>query len=114
MYRAAEFDLALDIDDIARSHTCGRGNTNGMAIPILAEIGDGQPIDLANALSGRVDQQRVALDRIDDPGLQSAGSAAALAHRLCYILRFDRAGTAVPRPVVRLLDEIVERTHVHR
>ena len=114
MYGAPELDLAFDVDDIAGSDARSRGDADRVAVAELAQVGNGKPIDLADAFAARVDQQRVALDRIDDPGLQATEPPAALANRFADVPGIDLASTALPSPVVSLFDQVLERAHVHR
>jgi hypothetical protein len=96
MYRTPELDLPLDIDDIAGADPRSRGDTDRVPIPEIAQIRNGKPVYLADAFATRVNQQRVALDSIDDPGLQAALPSAALANGLCDVSGVDFVSPALP------------------
>ena len=62
MYGAPELYLALDIDDVPGADSRGGGDPNRVAVAEPAKVGNGKSVDLADAFTAGVDQQRVALD----------------------------------------------------
>ncbi len=85
-----------------------------MTETVIAEIDDRQAVDLADALSGRVDQQRLALDRIDDALLRSRQPSLAMPYRLDHVVDGNLVGFPFASTIVCFEQQVVQRTYVGR
>lgn len=62
--RPAELDFALDVDDFAIADPGGGGDAHRVGEAAVAELHDGQPIDLTDVAAGGVRQQGAAQDLV--------------------------------------------------
>ena len=77
MERPAEFDFALDIDDLAAAGSHLAGDAGGPPKGKSAELGDAQAIDLADMRSRGVDQRHLFEDGFLRPVAQAGGAPDA-------------------------------------
>ena len=63
--------MAFDIDNVSGADVRRGRDADRVTVTELAEIDDRQPVHLADAAPVGVDQQRIALDGVDDPRLQA-------------------------------------------
>ena len=102
MERSAEFDFALDIDDLAAAGPHLAGDAGGPPKGKSAEFGDAQAIDLADMDSRGVDQRHLFEDGFLCPVAQAGGALDAGAQGTIHIGSRDHVAFGLTGTKIRL------------
>ena len=111
---AGQAGFFLDVDDFAFAEAHGGGDANGVGEAAVAEIDDGQPVDLADPLAAGFDVQVAAQDGFLQLGVEAAG--ARLARLDGGLDRFDTdaAGASAAGDEVGFAHQVEQALHVAR
>ena len=103
---ARELRLALDVDDAGAARRRRRRDAGRLAERVVAQVVDGQAVDLAHRAPGGRDQQRALLEHRLQPLLHAAVALLAGAPRVLDVLALDRLRPAPPGQVRRLAHDV--------
>ena len=114
MQRAAEFDFALDVDDLSGSHPDACRDAHGPAECIAAHGQDAEPIDLPHLCGAGVDQHDVALDHLEV--LKLCALVTLLPGRKCalHVCDLDDLVSCFGGPEVGLAQVVGKVAHAQR
>src|SRR6516162_11228609 len=106
MQRAAELDLALDVDDLAAAEPDPGGNAAGIAERETAERDDREPVHLTDLFAVGLDPDRPARDFLLQTPINPVAAAELRIDRALHLGRTNDLLAGVDRNLVSLLQQI--------
>jgi len=103
---AGELRFALDVDNALGADERARRDARGTAECIVAELMDGQTVDLADHLAVEVDDQGAFPDFVLDPVLGEVGTVAFMSDGGVDVGASHERTAFLSRPVACLADEV--------
>src|SRR5271166_7207334 len=110
MQRAAELDLALDVDDLATAEPDPGGNAAGIAEGETAERDDRKPVHLTNLFAIGLDSDRLAADLFLQTSVDPVTAAELGIDRLLHLRRGDDLLAGAEGKLVGLLQQVDDPT----
>src|SRR6185437_9651695 len=114
MDRAAQGDLALDVDQFAASQPHLRGDACRMAERHAAESIDGKAINLPDPLAIRLDANGLSPDLLLEAPIEAVRAPATCRRRRVNVRRANHATVAGVGQMIGLLHQVAKRRDLRR
>ncbi len=110
VYGAGELRFALNVDDALGADEGPRGDSGRAAEGVVADLVDGEAVDLSDDLVVKTHHQGAFADLVLNPFFRQVGTVALMRDRRFDVRPGHERMSVFPGPVPGLADEVADQT----